>query len=73
MPPVVSREAWLAEREALLAREKELTRLRDDLNAARRRLPMVKIEKPYVFTGPQGTVEAWEASPDGWPKQATFA
>jgi len=57
MPPVVSRETWLAARKALLAQEKEITRLRDAVNAARRRLPMVKIEKPYVFTGPEGSVE----------------
>jgi len=57
MPPVVSREVWLAARKALLAREKELTRLRDAVNAARRRLPMVKIDKPYVFTGPEGSID----------------
>jgi len=57
MPPVTSREAWLAARKALLAQEKEITRQRDAVNAARRRLPMVKIEKPYTFTGPEGTVD----------------
>ena len=56
MPPIVSREAWLVARKALLAREKEITRLRDEVNAARRRLPMVKIEKPYVFTGSEGMI-----------------
>jgi predicted dithiol-disulfide oxidoreductase (DUF899 family) len=40
----------------LLAREKEVTRMRDALNAARRRLPMVRIEKDYPFTGPDGAV-----------------
>ena len=54
LPDVVSREEWLAARKALLAREKELTRARDALNADRRRLPMVRIEKDYVFTGPGG-------------------
>jgi len=57
MPPIVSREAWLLARKALLAKEKEITRLRDAANAARRRLPMVKIEKPYVFTDADGTVD----------------
>ena len=53
-PPIVSREDWLAERKKLLAHEKELTKQRDRVNAERRRLPMVKIEKKYVFDGPNG-------------------
>jgi len=53
-PPIVSREQWLAKRAKLLAEEKELTRHYDRVNAARRRLPMVKIEKNYVFEGPSG-------------------
>ena len=54
LPQVVSREQWLAARKELLAREKELTRQRDALNADRRRLPMVKVEKEYVFQGRDG-------------------
>ena len=54
LPQVVSREEWLAARKALLAKEKEMTRQRDALNAERRRLPMVEIEKDYVFTGTEG-------------------
>jgi predicted dithiol-disulfide oxidoreductase (DUF899 family) len=54
LPNVVSRDEWLAARKELLAQEKELTRRRDELNATRRRLPMVEIEKDYVFTGPAG-------------------
>src|SRR5882762_1544277 len=53
-PRTVSREEWFAERKKLLANEKELTRHRDRINAERRRLPMVKIEKYYVFDGPNG-------------------
>jgi predicted dithiol-disulfide oxidoreductase (DUF899 family) len=53
-PPIVSQEEWLAERKKLLADEKELTRQYDRVNAERRRLPMVKIEKDYVFDGPKG-------------------
>ena len=53
-PPIVSREQWLAERKKLLADEKELTKHYDRINAERRRLPMVKIEKEYVFEGPTG-------------------
>jgi predicted dithiol-disulfide oxidoreductase (DUF899 family) len=56
LPEVVSREQWLAARLRLLEQEKELTRARDALNAERRRLPMVKIEKDYVFDGPNGRV-----------------
>jgi predicted dithiol-disulfide oxidoreductase (DUF899 family) len=55
LPEVVSREEWLAARKALLAKEKELTRARDRLNADRRRLPMVRMEKEYAFDGPDGT------------------
>ena len=54
--PVVSREEWLLARKTLLAKEKELTRLRDQLNAERRELPWVIVEKPYLFEGPQGLV-----------------
>jgi predicted dithiol-disulfide oxidoreductase (DUF899 family) len=54
--PIVSREEWLAARKALLAKEKELTRQRDALHAERRRLPMVRVDKPYVFDGPDGPV-----------------
>ncbi len=53
-PNVVSREKWLAARKHLLAQEKELTKQRDRVSAARRRLPMVKLDKDYVFDGPQG-------------------
>src|SRR5580658_2430384 len=56
LPDVVSREEWLAERQQLLIREKELTRQRDILNADRRRLPMVRVDKEYKFEGPQGAV-----------------
>ena len=52
--PVVSREEWLSSRMALLAKEKEFTRLRDELCRERRELPWVKVSKPYVFDGPNG-------------------
>jgi predicted dithiol-disulfide oxidoreductase (DUF899 family) len=54
LPNVVSRDEWLAARKELLAKEKELTRRRDALNVERRMLPMVAIEKEYVFEGPDG-------------------
>jgi predicted dithiol-disulfide oxidoreductase (DUF899 family) len=54
LPDVVSRDEWLAARKKLLVREKEVTRERDALNADRRRLPMVEIEKAYDFEGPDG-------------------
>ncbi|WP_238010026.1 DUF899 domain-containing protein [Dactylosporangium sp. AC04546] len=56
LPPVVSREEWLAARRELLAKEKALTKARDALNADRRRLPMVRVDKPYTFEGPAGPV-----------------
>jgi predicted dithiol-disulfide oxidoreductase (DUF899 family) len=52
--PVVSRDRWVAERKALLAHEKELTRLRDQIARERRALPWVRIEKNYVFDAPEG-------------------
>jgi Bacterial protein of unknown function (DUF899) len=48
-PQIVSHDQWLAERKKLLTHEKELTRHRDRINAERRRLPMVKIEKNYIL------------------------
>jgi predicted dithiol-disulfide oxidoreductase (DUF899 family) len=51
---IVSRTDWLVARKRLLAREKEFTRLRDQLSAERRELPWVRIEKEYVFDGPGG-------------------
>ena len=54
LPQVVSSDEWVRARKALLAKEKELTRERDALSAERRRLPMVEIEKHYVFEGPDG-------------------
>jgi predicted dithiol-disulfide oxidoreductase (DUF899 family) len=56
LPQVVSREQWVAARTELLAREKEMTRARDALNADRRRLPMVLVDRQYTFQGTQGTV-----------------
>lgn len=53
-PRIASSDEWLAARKELLAREKELTKHRDRINAERRRLPMVKLEKDYVFDGPDG-------------------
>jgi predicted dithiol-disulfide oxidoreductase (DUF899 family) len=54
LPPVVSPAEWQAAHERLLAKEKEATRARDALAAERRRLPMVQIDKDYVFDGPAG-------------------
>ena len=56
LPKIASRDEWMAARMELLAREKELTRQTDALNADRRRLPMVRIDEDYVFTGPDGQV-----------------
>jgi predicted dithiol-disulfide oxidoreductase (DUF899 family) len=51
---VVSTEQWLVARKDLLTREKELTRLRDEVSRHRRELPWVKIDKEYIFGGPDG-------------------
>lgn len=53
-PKIVSQDEWLAQRKALLANEKELTKHKDAVNAERRRLPMVKVDKEYTFEGPEG-------------------
>jgi predicted dithiol-disulfide oxidoreductase (DUF899 family) len=53
-PRVVSPDEWLAARKELLAKEKQLTRQHDALSAERRKLPWTKVEKNYVFEGPNG-------------------
>ena len=53
-PKVVSRDEWLTARRELLAREKRLTREFDEIRTLRRQLPWVKVDKNYVFDGPQG-------------------
>jgi predicted dithiol-disulfide oxidoreductase (DUF899 family) len=51
---IVSQDEWLKARKALLAKEKEFSKVRDGLSAARRELPWVKVEKAYMFDGPAG-------------------
>jgi predicted dithiol-disulfide oxidoreductase (DUF899 family) len=53
-PKIVSRTEWLVARKALLAKEKEATRQQDALSEERRKLPLVKIEKDYIFEGDKG-------------------
>ena len=53
-PKVVTRDEWLAARKRHLEKEKEFTRLRDELSRQRRELPWVRVEKEYVFDGPEG-------------------
>jgi predicted dithiol-disulfide oxidoreductase (DUF899 family) len=53
-PKIVDQAEWQRERDAFLVKEKAATHARDALAAERRRLPMVKIDKKYVFTGPKG-------------------
>jgi len=55
-PKVVSADEWLAARKQLLIKEKEFTRLRDELSRQRRELPWEKVEKSYEFEGPNGRV-----------------
>jgi predicted dithiol-disulfide oxidoreductase (DUF899 family) len=56
LPRTVSQAEWQAARDQLLAKEKEMTRALDALAAERRRLPMVRIDKPYRFDSPEGKV-----------------
>jgi predicted dithiol-disulfide oxidoreductase (DUF899 family) len=53
-PKIVSQEEWLAAHEELLVQEKQLTRHRDAMAAARRRMPWLAVEKQYEFEGPKG-------------------
>ena len=66
-PNIVSEAEWCAARDALLVKEKAMTRARDALAAERRKLPMVRIEKPYVFDSPTGPVSLGELF-DGRPQ-----
>lgn len=56
-PEIVGRDEWLTARKTLLEHEKELTKQRDRVNAERRRLPMVKLEKEYTFEGSNGSTK----------------
>jgi predicted dithiol-disulfide oxidoreductase (DUF899 family) len=51
---VLSRNEWMTARKRLLVKEKQFTRLRDQVNRQRRDLPWVKVDKEYVFDGPDG-------------------
>jgi predicted dithiol-disulfide oxidoreductase (DUF899 family) len=55
-PSIASRDAWLVERRKMLEKEKALTKQYDEVNAARRRMPMVKLEKQYTFDDTKGKV-----------------
>lgn len=84
LPKVVAPSEWQAASENLLAREQEFARARDALAAERRRLPMVRIDKDYVFEGPDGQVSLlglfdgrrqliverffFDPEVDGWPE-----
>ena len=56
LPEIVTQTEWLAARKALLEKEKAMTRARDALCVERRKLPMVRIDKPYRFQGEDGEV-----------------
>jgi len=83
---IVSPEEWEAARQQLLVKEKELTRARDAMAAARRRMPWLAVEKEYAFDGPDGRVSLpdlfqgrrqlivyrafFEPGVNGWPDHA---
>ncbi|MEU0511762.1 DUF899 domain-containing protein [Amycolatopsis sp. NPDC006125] len=56
-PPIVSRQEWQAAWEELLVKEKELTRAKDAMAAARRRMPWTEVDRDYRFDGPDGPVD----------------
>ena len=63
LPEIVSKAQWMDERLALLDMEKALTRAQDALNAERRRLPMVRVNKQYLFeteNGPASLLDLFE-------------
>jgi predicted dithiol-disulfide oxidoreductase (DUF899 family) len=60
LPQIATRDEWLAARKELLTREKDATHARDALNAQRRALPMVKIDKEYLFDGPTGKASLFD-------------
>jgi predicted dithiol-disulfide oxidoreductase (DUF899 family) len=55
LPEVVSKEEWRVARKALLEKEKAVTRARDMIHAERQKMPAVKVDKSYLFEGPEGT------------------
>ncbi len=71
LPRVVSPAEWQVARDELLAKEKEATRARDALAAGRRRLPMVRIDKDYVFEGPDGSASLLDLF-DGRPQLIVY-
>ena len=60
LPSIVSQEQWREAHDQLLVKEKELTRARDALNAQRRKMPMVKVDKDYTLQGADGAVSLLE-------------
>ena len=60
MPPIVSKDEWLTARKALLTEEKAFNQARDALSSKRRALPMVAVEKDYVFNGAKGDISLAE-------------
>jgi predicted dithiol-disulfide oxidoreductase (DUF899 family) len=70
-PPVVSQSEWLRAHREFLDKEKELTRLSDELGRQRRELPRTKVEKPYVFATSQGNVSLADLF-DGRGQLATY-
>lgn len=71
LPRAVSQQEWQAAHDAFIAKEKQLTRARDALAAERRRLPMVRVPKNYVFDGPNGKVSLLDLF-EGRPQLITY-
>jgi predicted dithiol-disulfide oxidoreductase (DUF899 family) len=71
LPEIATSEEWRSARKALLAEEKALTRARDELNAKRRQLPMVRVDKNYIFDGPDGEMSLLDLF-DGRPQLIVY-
>jgi predicted dithiol-disulfide oxidoreductase (DUF899 family) len=71
IPRVVSPQEWLAARKEFLAREKDVTRAKDAVDAARRQLPATEVTKTYTFTGPNGEVNLADLF-EGRPQLITY-
>src|SRR5580658_5848640 len=70
-PAIVLQQEWEAARQQLLVKEKELTRARDAMAAARRRMPWLAVDKKYEFEGPKGKVSLLDLF-DGRPQLIVY-
>src|ERR1700753_2266208 len=70
-PEIVTAEQWQEARQRLLVQEKEVTRARDGMAAARRRMPWMPVDKAYTFEGPDGPLSLLDLF-DGRPQLVIY-